>query len=446
MLLPIIAYLMLLLGIGIYYSRIRSLDEFIIAGKNLGFYVLVTSIAATFYGAAAVLGGAELAYYFGLGALWFMVPFYIGNLLVIPFLDKIEKSGAKTLPDFLGKYYDSRIVVLSSLLLVVLCLVPSEILAIGKIMNVLMPYSTEGWMIAITAVVILYTLLGGMRSVAHSDMIQFTIMALSFAILLPYALKYSPDFLSNVPGENLDPLAYFRMLPQDAIRWTILLLFLPITSSPLYMRFFASLKKVDRKKALAGTVMIYFAIDMILLSSGMIAYANSEKLGITEENADISLLILGLNALPKGLTAVFIVGLLAVMMSTADSWLHAGASSLAYDILKRRQANSESSLIMASRLFIIVLGVGSLLIALYFFDIIEALSALLTVWISGVLVPTMAALLSVRMSSRAAALSMILGTSASVLWTVTPIMPVDPLFVGIFFSLAGALLGRKQRI
>jgi SSS family solute:Na+ symporter len=397
-----------------------------------------------FYGATAILGGAELSYFFGLGALWFMVPFYAGNILVLLFLRKIEASKAETLPDFLGEFYGSRVVVASALLLTLLCLVPESIIAAGKIMHYLYPLSPEFWMIVVAAVVVVCTLLGGLRGIAYSDVLQFLLMVSALTIALPYAVNYSPDFISRTSPENLSPVSYLRSFPQDAIRWTIILILMPITAAPLYQRFFASMPKVSRKKAIVCSVFAYFVIDMIVLCSGMIAAVNSEELGLDESNADIALMVLGFKVLPQPLRVLLVLGLIAAVMSTADAWTHSGASSLSYDILRRMGNFSEKTLILASRFFVFVLGVLSLILALYFQDIITALVFLTTVWTAGILLPTVAALTGRKLSEKAALASIFFGGASSIMWSLKPLYAIDPLFVGLFFSFAAAAIARKS--
>jgi len=325
-----------------------------------------------------------------------------------------------------------------------LCLVPESIIAAGKLMHYLYPLSVELWMTLVALVVITYTLLGGLRAIAYSDVLQFMLMVAALAVVVPYAIAYSPDFIAKTPGENLSPIPYLRMFPQDAIRWTILLVFMPITAAPLYQRFFASMPSVNKKKAILYSVAIYFAIDMIVLCAGMIAAANSEALGITEANADIALLILGFNILSKPLRILLALGLLAAIMSTADSWTHSGASSLSYDLLRRMGNFSEKTLILASRFFVFALGLLSLILALYFQDIITALVFLLTVWTSGILLPTLAALSGRRLSERAALASIFVGGTSSILWGLYPLYAIDPLFVGLFLAFAASALAQAS--
>ncbi len=444
MLAIIAGYFILLLVMGFYTRKTKTLSEFMLAGKNLSFWVLVASIATTFYGATAILGGAELSFYFGLGALWFMIPFYLGNILVFYFIGRIEKSQAETLPDFLGQFYGSKTVVASALLLSFLCLVPGSIIAAGKIMHFIQPVSPEFWMTAVTAVITVYTLLGGMRAVSYSDVLQFVIMIAGLLILLPFALQYSPDFINQIPAESKNPFSYSSMFPQNALRWAILLLFLPITSAPLYQRFFATQPKVNRKKAIVYTILFYMIVDVIVLTSGLIAQANAETLGISEENADIAFIILGLTILPAPIKILFSLGMLAAIMSTADSWLHAGGSSLAHDVLRKLSKTSEEKLVVASRILILALGLVSLALALYFNDFLTALTFLLTVWISGILVPTLAILSNKKITEKSAFYAIIAGGLSSIIWGLINPLPIDPLFVGLAFSFSEALLFNRQ--
>lgn len=433
-------YFVLLALIGFWARKSDSIDDYILAGRRLSFPVLLATIVTTFYGATAILGGAELSYYFGLGALWFMVPFYAGNVLVLFFIRRIESRGSETLPDFLGSFYGSRVAAAAAILLSLLCLVPGSIIAAGKLMHYIQPVSAEAWMVLVSAVVVLYTLYGGMRAVSYSDVLQFLLMVAALLVLFPYALSYSPNFIKETPSENLSPLPYMQMFPQDAVRWTLLLLFLPITSAPLYQRFFASLPKTNRRKAVAFSILIYFVIDIIVLSSGMIASVNSQALNLSEENADISLLVLGLSVLPRALKVLFALGLLAAIMSTADSWLHAGASSLAYDVYRRIRPSGDARLVSVSQVFVFVLGLLSLTLALYFKDVLAALTFLLTVWVSGILPATLAALFDFRLSGKAALASILAGGASSIAWGLKPPLAVDPLFIGLFFSFSSALI------
>lgn len=431
-----LAYFVLLLSIGVFLRRVSSERSFILTDNGISFPFLVATIVSTFYGASALIGGASLANSVGLGVIWFIVPFYLGNLFLLRVLPRIGRD-SYTLPDFLGRFYDSRVVVSSSLLLSVLCLVPESIIAAGKILTLFTPLSLESSMLLFSVVVVLYTLLGGMRSVVVSDMLQFGLMLLSLLILAPYLFSMSSfQSVSALPPEFFDPFSLLSI--QDILVFSILLFFFPLTSSPLYQRIFSSSSGVDVGKAILYSLFFWVLIDSIVVFSGLV----SVQYGL--DDPDNALFSVGSNLLPSILQAVFFLGLLSAVMSTADSFLHSGASSLSHDVCGRSSIRF-CSLVHVGRFFVVLLGFLSLLLALYFRAIVPALVFLLTVWTSGVLVPTIFALSSIRLSSSAAFSSILCGSFASVFWNFFPLAAIDPLFVGLFCSLFSALLVNKLR-
>jgi len=74
-------YIVMAMAIGIK-AKATTLEKFIL-GDRLGTKALVATIVSTFYGASAILGGVSLTYQVGLGVIWFMVPFYLGNIAII---------------------------------------------------------------------------------------------------------------------------------------------------------------------------------------------------------------------------------------------------------------------------------------------------------------------------------------------------------------------------
>lgn len=430
-------YFLILLLIGLYLRVIKNEEGFILADRQIRFPMLIATVVASFYGASAVIGGASIAYQTGLGVLWFMVPFYLGNILLIQVLPKIQKEKAFTLPDFLGKFYGSKTVVASSAILAVLCLVPESIIAGGKILEYTTPLSLDHAMFLVSAIIILYTLLGGMRSVIISDLLQFSLMLAALILLVPYMLTPANLQFESLPAEFWDPLNYFG---QETLVWCILLFFLPITSAPLYQRIFASAKGVDIRKAIIYSVIIWIAIDAVVLSSGLIAHINYEL-----DDPDHTLFALGSYLLPPVLQVIFFIGLLSAIMSTADSFLHTGASSLAHDVYRKATECGEAKVVNISRLLVVVLGIMSLLLALYFKQIVPALIFLLTVWISGILVPTLSALMNFRLTGSAAFYSIVSGSAAAVVWKIFPLLEVDPLFIGLSCSLLAAVVVNKLK-
>jgi SSS family solute:Na+ symporter len=436
-------YFFTLLWIGWRSKNIISEEEFVLADRKIGLSLLIATTVATFYGASAVIGEAGIAYQIGLGVLWFIIPFYLGIVVVIVINPRIQRLNSLTLPDFLGEYYKNKIVVVSSLLLSCLCLIPATIIAGGKIIQLITPFSLTSGMVLICAIIVIYTVLGGLRSVVISDLIQLGLMLLALVLLIPYFFKVKGVSFVNLPHELWNPLCCLSV--QEILVWSILLFFLPITCAPLYQRIFAAMKNVNVRRALLISLFIWVLIDAIILYSGLTSRVNYKL-----TDPDQAIIVLGMKILPKILQPIFFVGLISAIMSTGDSFLHSGASSLAYDVYRRiSQKEGKIGIVGMSRIMVVVLGAISFLLALYFKEIVPALIFTLTVWISGILIPTIAALFNLKLSENAAISSVVVGSITAIFWKFFPFCGIDPLFVGLTCSLFSTIivhaLGKSKR-
>ncbi len=427
----LLIYIAAIMAIGIK-AKATTLKKFIL-GDKLGTKALVTTIVSTFYGASAILGGVSLTYQMGLGVIWFMVPFYLGNVAVIFLLKKIAGSERYTLPDFLGDFYGKEFAIASSMLLATLCLIPEEIIAGGKILSVFTSMPVEVAMGVMAFVLIVPVAIGGMKADVMTDIVQFALMLFALSMMVPFIFSLRLDLTWGIPEGYLNPLSYISA--QEIAVFFILLFFLPITSAPLYQRFFASESEACSRKSVLYSIVIWMAIDSIIILCGFAALRLFPDLA----DPDMSLIVLG-TALPAAARGIFFVGLLAAIMSTVNSFLQSGASSLAYDVFRNfRPTTGEGQLLVLSRLLVIVLGVLSLGLALWFQMIVPALLFTLSMWTAGVLVPTLAALMGRKLRKDTALYSLLGGALSSLAWKMVQPFDVDALFVGLGFSLLVAM-------
>jgi Na+/proline symporter len=429
----VLVYIVVAVAIGVQ-SRATTLKAFI-RGDTLDSPAMVATIVSTFYGASSILGGVSLAYAVGLGAIWFMIPFYLGSLVVVLLLPAIAGSERFTLPAFLGGFYGEKFAIASSMLLTTLCLVPEEIIAGGKILSAFAPLSLEPAMGLVTFALVVPVVIGGMKADVATDIVQFVLMILMLALLIPFALVPQPT--ADLPVGHLDPLAGLSV--QEMAVFFVALFFLPITSAPLYQRLFVSRSRAEARKAMLFSVAIWVLIDAIVVLGGLAAARALPGL----DDPDVALIELG-RTLPLLGQTVFFVGLLAVIVSTVNSFLQSGASSLAYDVWRHvRPSADERALLTVSRLFVIALGLVSLALALWFRAVVPALLFTLSMWTAGVLIPTLAALLGWRLSKRVALYGLLGGTLSSLAWRILQPWHVDALFVGLGGSLLTTLVAAR---
>ena len=428
----LLLYIATTMAIGIR-AKATTLEKFII-GDRLGTKTLVATIVSTFYGASAILGGVSLTYQTGLGVIWFMVPFYLGNIAVVFFIIKIAGSERYTLPDFLGDFYGKEFAIASSVLLATLCLIPEEIIAGGKILSTFMSMPVEVAMGIMAFVLIVPVAIGGMKADVRTDVVCFVLMLFMLAMMVLFILfRLRPGITSGIPEGYLNPFSYISA--QEIAVFFILLFFLPITSAPLYQRFFASESEACSRKSVLYSIAIWMVVDSIIILCGFAALRLFPDL----PDPDMSLIVLG-TALPAVGRGIFFVGLLAAIMSTVNSFLQSGASSLAHDVFRHfRPATSEGQLLVLARLFVIVLGILSLSLALWFQMIVPALLFTLSMWTAGILVPTLAALMGRKLRKDTALYSLLGGALSCLAWKIVQPFDVDALFVGLGLSLLVAM-------
>jgi SSS family solute:Na+ symporter len=426
-------YIVLAVAIGIR-SKATTLKTFI-RGDALGTPAMVATIVSTFYGASSILGGVSLAYAVGLGAVWFMIPFYLGSVAVVFLLRAVVNTKTYTLPDFLGGFYGKKFAVASSMLLATLCLIPEEIIAGGKILSAFAPISLELGMGLVTFMLVVPVVIGGMKADVTTDVVQFILMILMLAMLIPFVLSSQP--ITDLPTGHLNPFASLSL--QEIAVFCVTLFFLPVTSAPLYQRLFVSKSEAEARKAMLYSVVIWVFIDVIIVLGGLSAARMLPGL----DDPDMALIELG-RTLPLLGQTVFFVGLLAVIMSTVNSFLQSGASSLAYDVWRNvRPSPSERELLALSRLFVVALGLLSLALALWFRAVVPALLFTLSMWTAGILIPTLAALFGQKLSKQAALYSLLGGTLFSLAWQILQPWHVDVLFVGLGGSLLATLIAEQ---
>ncbi len=430
----LLVYVAMTIAIGVR-TKATSLKRFII-GDRLDTKTMVATIVSTFYGASAILGGVSLTYQMGLGALWFIVPFYLGNIAVVFLVERIARSDSYTLPDFLGGFYGKEFAIASSVLLATLCLIPEEIIASGKILSTFTAMPVEMAMVVMAFVLVVPVVIGGMKADVMTDIVQFALMlfTLGIMVMLVFILGLHLHPSGGVPEGYFDPFAYISF--QEIAVFFVLLFFLPITSAPLYQRFFAAESEASSRKAVLYSIVIWMVIDSIVILCGFAALQLFPDLA----DPDMALINLG-TALPFVGKGIFFVGLLAAITSTVNSFLQSGASSLAYDVFRYfRPTAGEGQLLLLSRVLVVVLGLLSLVLALWFQMVVPALLFTLSMWTAGILVPTLAALMGRKLRKDTALYSLLAGALSSLVWKIVQPVEIDALFIGLGCSLLVAVV------
>lgn len=200
-LITIFAYLVIVLGIGIYCAKkSNTVDDFYLGGRKLGPFVTAMSAEASDMSSWLLMGLPGVAYLSGVAdAAWTAIGLAIGTYLNWLIVAKrirrytVVAGNSITIPEFFSKRYrdNKNILTLIAAIVIVVFFIPytaSGFAACGKLFNSLFEIDYHVAMIVSAVVILLYTTLGGFLAASTSDFLQSIIMSIALIVVLVYGI------------------------------------------------------------------------------------------------------------------------------------------------------------------------------------------------------------------------------------------------------------------
>ena len=360
-----------------------SVDYFL-AGRSQGWIVIGTSLFASNIGSEIILGvsgaGARanmpMANFEILASLilillgWVFVPFYL-------------RTGVYTMPEFLEKRYSKacrNYLSVISILAYIITKISLIIFAGALVFEILgIPF----WTGAIITVIAtgFYTVLGGLKSVIYTDMVQAFILIFGTAAITIFGLYQLggwDEMISTIATaaqtEGNPPVDRFfnlwRPMEDTDYPWTGMLFGAPILgvwywcTDQFIVQRVLSAKDISnaRKGALFAGYLKLLPVFLFFLP-GVIAYALLQKgmISFSLDNADQALPVMITEFLPTGLKGLAIAGLLAALMSSLSSAFNSCSTLLTIDFYQKfRPDASETDLVRFGRISTVVIVIVSL--------------------------------------------------------------------------------------
>ena len=384
--LTIIIYFLFIVGIGIYSAfRIKKPDDYYVAGKNAGPVQVSGSLLATILGGSAILGTIELSQKIGWAALWFLFSAALGLFVLVPLSKYVRRYGNYTLPELLGTFYGKKAETIASLIIPMawIGIVAAQIIAAAKILSGFHDLSYSAAAIISGVVFIIYTLLGGQLSILKTDTLQSALIITGLVILFVITLP--------AKGTEVEPFKIGAVFNGSfgVLDLVILILTYSVTfvvGPDIYSRVFCA-----RNEKTAARSVISVAIILLPISFGL------TYLGIFSASSGEGIVSFAQHLLPAWAYGLFLAALLSAVMSSADTTLLTSSmilSELITGNLKLQKA------LRLTRILIIVMGLASIIIALYVTSIIQALLLALTFFSGAFIVPTLSGLLRLKTNKK----------------------------------------------
>jgi Na+/proline symporter len=333
-LIGILVYIAAQLALGFWVSRrIRTEADYLVAGRRLGFGLTLFTVFATWFGAETCIGSAGEAYRAGLAGTT-ADPFgYAGCLLLMGLVYAVPlwKRQLTTLADLFRLRYGPGVERLAVLLLVPTSLMwaAAQIRAFGQVLGAASSFEIEVTVTIAAAVVIAYTVAGGLLADVITDLVQGVVLIVGL-LLLAGALITSGDV--NALGSLPAGYASFRAPDQtwlDVLEaWCVPILG-SVVAQELVQRVIAARSPGVARRATLSAAAVYFAVGLIPLGVGLAAAAVAPGIAEPEQ----VLIQRAAHYLPTILYVVFAGALVSAILSTVDSALLVSGSLLAHNVV-----------------------------------------------------------------------------------------------------------------
>lgn len=385
-------YLLMMIVVGaVYAGKNNSSEDYFLGGRQLGGFVAALSAQASDMSGWLLMGLPGSVYALGTGQIWIAVGLFIGTVCNWLFISgrlrryTIRVNNSLTIPTyFQNRFRDEKKILLavSSITIVIFFLVytASALAAGGKLFNSVFGLSYKTALTIGAIVILAYTFMGGFWAVCTTDFIQGTLMLVGLLAIPIIALKTigGEQFAMNLTATGVNAGEYLNVMNSGSgtfrtvdiisqLAWGLGYFGMP----HILVRFMAVKDEKELAKS-KGVAIIWVALSLIFACViGVIGRAYLYPQVLTdgaEENVFIAMIIKMFTeemSMPI-VGGIFLCGILAAIMSTADSQLLVSASSVAEDLYcgVMKKKDDDKKIMMISRITVLVIAFLAYIIAL----------------------------------------------------------------------------------
>ena len=367
-------YFILLVAIAIWVitRKNNNTEDYFLAGRNLGWFVIGASIFASNIGSEHVVGLAGA----GAGGKIPMLIYELHAWLVITlgwvFLPFYLRSGVFTMPEFLEKRFNPAtrwFLSIFSLIAYVLTKVSVTVYAGGIVISSIL--NIDFWFGALITVVLtgIYTVMGGMRAVVYTEALQTVVLVLGAGTLTFVGLHAVGGWSEMKAALEPGYLDMWRPATDPDFPWPSLVITSTIvgtwywcTDQYIVQRVLAARNiQQGRRGTIFGGFLKLLPVFLFLIP-GVVALALKNKGELHWDTPDQAFAALLMNKMPSGLRGLVAAGLLAALMSSLASIFNSCSTLFTVDIYKKLYPDSpEKKLVNVGRIatfIVVILGIA----------------------------------------------------------------------------------------
>lgn len=427
-----IGFLIVNLAVGIFYGRgIKTIKEYAIGNRNFSTATLAATITATWISGSFFTISVSETYKEG---LWFfcaslgeVAALSITAIFLAPRIKEFFES--LSVAEVMGNLYGKKVRIVTAVCSIAqsIGMTALQIKVFSTIFSHFLSMTNIAATLISSFVVITYSTIGGIRSVTFTDIIQF----LTFGLFIPIFAIFvwqafgSSELIIEVFETN-PAFDYHELLDIHNIKFlpSLFLFFyfaIPGLNSTMFQRILMAKNTEQVRYSYLVAALACLFIHVVSSFIGLIVLSHNPTLPPN----NVAMYVID-NYSFTGLKGLAIVGVMAMIMSTADSWINTGAVIFSHDFCKPLGLRFQNELAL-SRAFSIVAGCSAVLLALVATDLLKLVLIQGKFYKPIILPPLLLAVLGFRSTSKAVTLGMIAGGVSVIVWLniITPATGID---------------------
>lgn len=385
----VITYFTIVLIIGIWGRKSTregknsdATNNFLLAGRKVTLPFFVASLVATWYG--NILGIGEFVYRKGLVA-WFCfgIVYYVSAFIyAILVATKVRVSVFHSIPEQVGAKFGKCSQTISSVVILLITFPAVYVLMVGVLFQMFTGFNFIVSVVLGTAISVVYLSIGGFRSNIATNSVQFVLMYVGFGILLVYSLasvNFDISIVNNLPRSHKQ---FFGGESWQYIFSWFLISLQTFVDPSFYQRCATARSPKTARNGILISIIFWILFDLLTIVSGLIA-----KVKFSDIEPILAYPVLSDNVLPHILKGLFIVSMLATIISTMDSYSFLSGLIVGNEFLAKSNLFRRISTINRVRIGIVISSAFSIGIAIAIPSAIDIIYKTSSIVVPALLIP-----------------------------------------------------------
>ena len=418
----VVLYLSLLVLIGVWRSRrIRTGDDFLVAGRRLPARVLVFTLLATWIGSGSLFGGAGLGYRSGFSALWQSAGAWAGIALVYFIAPRVRRIAQYTVPDILELRYGWAARVLGTITTVFAygTIAAYQFRGGGRLLELVAGIDPGTGALATAIFCIVFTSLAGMLSIAYIDVGNGLVMTIAVTLGVAFLVSDAGGLGASIARLEPHQVSLFGDIgPQAAFALFLPTMFLLLGEANMYQKFFSARDERAARLAVVGWIAGTIVVETLIDSTGI--FGSLRIAGLDTAASEAIVIQVATDVLPPALGVLLVCGAAAIVVSTANSFLLTPSTNLIRDVYQRfiNPAVTDRQVVVYTRLIVVAVGALGYYVGNFFPSILAMALWAYTMYGAGITPALLGALLWKRATRAGGVASILAGMSTTLVWEV----------------------------